>query len=81
MKQCPWAPELGVGFLHAGPRGAGEIHLLGFLEDVLKLGLPPTKKETEFESTSWEFLNKQFKAPVKKILTVKMRQDGPAKQK
>ena len=65
-------PRTGRTGKHAGLFRAGEIHLLGFLEDVLKLGSPPNKKETEFERyTSWEFLSKHFKTPVKKILTVK----------
>ena len=46
------------------------------------IGLPPpNKKETEFESTSWEFLNKQFKAPVKKILTSKMIRHSTSKKR
>ena len=63
----PMGPRTGRWvFQHAGSVVVlGRFMPWGSLRMLLKLGLPPTKTETEFESTSWEFLNKQFKAPVK----------------
>lgn len=47
----PWGPRTGRGWKHAGPRGAGEIHPSGFLEDVLKWGLPPAKRKLNLRGT------------------------------
>lgn len=81
VKQCPWAPELGVGFPACWERrGAGEIHALGFLEDVLKLGLPPTKRKLNLRAHLGSFWTNNLKLQ-SKILTSKMIRHSTSKRR
>lgn len=79
-ESMPMGPRTGRGWKHAGPRGAGEIHLLAFLEDVLKLGLPPTKRKLNLRAHLGSFGTNNSKLQ-SKILTSKMIRHSTSKKR
>lgn len=77
----PMGPRTGRGFFACWAQWCWGDSSLGIPWGCFEIRPPPNKKETEFESTSWEFLNKPFEAPVKKILTSKMIRHSTSKRR